>query len=67
MRNLVVIVLIASSCFGEYQSAKIDMHGGKESYLYDNKKSSFGKNSMGMSIFLDKNTSKKSLKKKEKK
>ena len=43
------------------------MHGGKESYLYDNKKSTFTKGSMGMSIFSDKNATKKATQAKEKK
>ena len=67
MKTLLLMLLITSSCFGEYQSAKIDMHGGKESYLFDNKKSTFGKSSMGMSIFLYKNTTKKTTQIKEKK
>ena len=67
MKTLLLMTLVLSSCFGEYQSAKIDMHGGKESYLYDNKKSAFGNRSMGMSIFSDKNATKKSIKVKEKK
>ena len=59
MKTLFIMILITSSSFGEYQSAKIDMHGGKESYLYDNKKSTFTKGSMGMSIFSDKAKEKK--------
>ncbi len=59
MKTLFIIILITSSSFGEYQSGKIDMHGGKDSSLYDNKKSTFGKRSMGMAIFSDNNATKK--------
>ena len=59
MKTLFIITLLVASCFGEYQTGKIDMHGGKDGYLYDNKKSAFGKSSVGMSIFLDKNSTKK--------
>ena len=60
MKTIFIITLIVTSLFAEYQSGKIDMHGGKEAYIYDKKKSSFGKSSMGMSMFMDKNASKKS-------
>ena len=53
MKTLFIIILVLSSCFGEYQSNKIDMHGANDSYLYDNKKSAFGKKSMGIAIFSD--------------
>ena len=67
MKTLLLMILVSSLCFGEYQSGKIDMHGGKDSYLYDNKKSAFTKGSIGMSIFSDKNATKKATQVKEKK
>ena len=67
MKTLLTTILIVSSCFADYQSGKIDMHGGKDSYLYGNKKSSFTKGSMGMSMFIDNNASKNATRKKEKK
>lgn len=58
--NIVFIVsLLSLSCYAEYQSAKIDMHGGKDSYMYDKKRSGFGNQGVGMSMFMDKNTTKK--------
>lgn len=53
--SLMTLILLA---FGQYETGKIDMHGGKESNAYDKKKS-FRSSSMGLSLFLDKNTSKK--------
>ena len=67
MKILFIITLLVTSCFAEYQTAKIDMHGGKESYLYDNKKSAFGGKSMGMLMSRDKNATKKSTREKTKK
>ncbi|MEN8304251.1 MAG: hypothetical protein ABFQ64_09290 [Campylobacterota bacterium] len=67
MKTLAITILIVSACFGEYQTGKIDMHGGKSSHLYGNTKSTFGKKALGVSIFSDNNATKKSTQIKEKK
>ncbi len=64
MKKAFIISLLSLSCYGEYQTGKIDMHGGKNSYLYDKKGTGFGNYTVGMSMFMDKNTSKKENKKK---
>ena len=65
MKIVLIVFMVCISLFGEYQKAKIDMHGGKN-YSQFGSKSSFGKRSMGMSALLDSNSSKrtKELKKK---
>jgi len=67
MKKLFIITLLVSSCFAEYQAGKIDMHGGKDSYLYDKKKSAFGKKNMGMLMIRDKNATKKAARTETKK
>ena len=47
------VVLFATN----YESGKIDMHGGNDSYGFAKKKSGFNKNVACMSDFLDRNTS----------
>lgn len=55
---LLLGLLLCIESFAEYEKGKIDMHGGKETNVYD-KKSAF-KNAtkpkgFGMSLLLDKN------------
>ena len=57
MKAFVVVLIFCISLFAEYQKAKIDMHGGN--YENDYKGKAFGSSSMGLSSFLDKNSSKK--------
>ena len=60
MRILFIIsLLILTASSAEYQSAKIDMHGGQNYTQYGNSQSSVGKKSMGFSALLDNNSSKK--------
>ena len=63
MKIVLVVSFITLSCFAEYQQGKIDMHGGKDTYKYDKKKSNFVPKNMGIVLFLDKNSSKKSVEK----
>ena len=58
MKYLLIPILIALYSFAaqNYTSGKIDMHGGKK--IYTNNKSGFSQQSMGMSNFLDKNSTK---------
>ncbi len=55
---LVMILFLVSLVAAQYESGKIDMHGGKKSYTKN--KSGFGSKNMGMSSFLDSNTTNKS-------
>lgn len=64
MKIVLIIIAFTSMLLAEYEKGKIDMHGGKENY-FSAKKSAFG-SSMGLSNFLDTNSSKKT-KPKEKK
>lgn len=58
MRFLILLAfLLCLESFAEYEKGKIDMHGGKDESHYE-KKSSFSKTTFGVSMFLDKNTSK---------
>ena len=64
MKLVAVLLALSVYLLAEYQTGKIDMHGGKNSYSHEKKKSSFGSKNMGMTLFLDKNSSKKSEDKK---
>ena len=57
MKIALVIFLLSSVGFAEYQQGKIDMHGGKEEYSYK-KQSNFSKSTFGISMFRDTNTTK---------
>lgn len=59
MRVIFITLAFLTSLFAEYQSAKIDMHGGKNYTQYGNSQSTFGKKDMGFSALFDNNTSKK--------
>ncbi len=61
MKAVFIAILVSLSCFAQKynENGKIDMHGGKYNSLYSSKSRSFGKSGMGMSIFSDTNTSKK--------
>ena len=61
MKIVLILTSLTLLAFGQYETAKIDMHGGKESNAYDKKKS-FRSSGMGLSLFLDKNASKKKAK-----
>ncbi len=65
MKTVLLTLLITSSCFAQnYEtSTKIDMHGGKQNKLYDNKKGGFSSMGLGMNMFIEK---KEPQKKKEK-
>ena len=67
MRIMFITLTLLTSCFAEYQSAKIDMHGGKNYTQYGNSQSTFGKKDMGFSALLDNNSSKKTQVKKAEK
>jgi len=67
-----IVLLLSTICFVlsadyNYQSAKIDMHGGKDYSYEEGKSSSFQKMGMGMSAFLETNASKKAKQEKIKK
>ena len=66
MKIVLTILIVCISAFGEYQKAKIDMHGGKNYNQFGSKSSSFGKRTMGMSALLDSNSSKKTKEVKKK-
>jgi len=66
MKIIVFIMVFCVLLFGEYEKAKIDMHGGKSYNQYGSTKDSFKKKRMGFSALLDNNSSKKSLKKPQK-
>ncbi len=66
MKIILIIFIICIAAFGEYQKAKIDMHGGKNHHQFGSKSSSFGKSSMGVSALLDTNASKKTKEAKKK-
>jgi hypothetical protein len=53
-----MITLLSISLFGEYESGKIDMHGGKNYNEYESSHGSFAKTRISLSTLLDKNTSK---------
>ena len=67
MKIVLTIFIVCISAFGEYQKAKIDMHGTKSYSKFGSKSSSFGKNSMDMSALLDVNSSKKTKEIRDKK
>ena len=57
---MIKILLLISSVVlfaANYESGKIDMHGGNESYSFTKKKGEFKKSIACMSDFLDRNTS----------
>lgn len=58
MKVLLILNALIFSLFAQQERGKIDMHGGKEEYSYD-KKSSFRGSTMGLSSFLENNSSKK--------
>ncbi|QSZ40852.1 hypothetical protein GJV85_01540 [Sulfurimonas aquatica] len=55
--SFISLFLLASE---SYERGKIDMHGGKDEYSNSGYQSGFRSGAMGMSLFLDKNSSKKS-------
>ncbi len=57
MKMVLTIFIVCISAFGEYQKAKIDMHGGKSYNKFGSKSSGFGKSGMGMSALVDTNAS----------
>jgi hypothetical protein len=65
----ILLTLLSLSAFlsAEYQQGKIDMHGGNNYSNYKSSTKSFETMQMGMSAFLDTNSSKKETKKKERK
>ena len=67
MKLILTLLALAVYSFAEYQTGSIDMHGGKSTHSYDRKMSGFGTPSMGMSLYLDNNSSKKSEKGEKKK
>ena len=58
MRYILITILFLSFAYAQYnvKQGKIDMHRGKK--IYTNNKSGFSQQSMGMSNFLDKNSTK---------
>lgn len=66
MKVVLLSLIFSISCFGEYETGNIDMHGGGDSYRYE-QKNSFNKKAMGFSTFLDANASKKMTKEEKKK
>ena len=58
MKTILFTLLLCLSSYAEVEQGKIDMHGGKESYS-SKEKSDFRNSSMGISTFLDSNTTKK--------
>ncbi len=67
MKMVLTIFIVCISAFGEYQKAKIDMHGGKNYSKFGTKSSSFGQMGIGMSALLDTNSSKKTKEIRDKK
>lgn len=64
MKTVLILIAFSVSVFAQYETGKIDMHGGKEAKVYDKKKG-FRNTSMGLSLFLDKNISTQDKKKKK--
>ena len=62
--NILSIYILAAQ---SYEKGKIDMHGGKDDYSNSGYQIGFKNGGMGMSLFLDKNSSKKSSDKKNQK
>mgnify|MGYP006971727456 CR=1 FL=1 len=61
MMKLNILLLTSLLCYAsyEYETGKIDMHGGQDDYGYGQEKRDFTKNISSMSNFLDNNSSKK--------
>ena len=67
--TLLLTLSLSTLIAQEYQKGKIDMHGGNHTNynsIGGYKDGGFRKQTLGMASFLDKNTSKKRLKKKTK-
>ena len=67
MKTIIFLSIISSLAIsqGDYKQGKIDMHGGNYDSFKSSKKKSFGSSGMGMSMFLDKNSTKNIEKKKD--
>lgn len=66
MKVLLTLLLFSVIVYAEYQKGKIDMHGGNNYSDYKSSTKSFGSMQMGMSAFLDTNSSKKETHKEKK-
>ncbi len=66
MKVVLLSLIFSLACFGDYERGSIDMHGGADSYKYE-QKNNFNKREMGFSTFLDANASKKVLREEKKK
>ena len=67
MKTVLTILIVCISAFGEYQKAKIDMHGGKNYSQFGTESSSFGQSGISISALLDANSSKKTKEIRDKK
>jgi len=67
MKIVFILVTIYATLGADYESGKIDMHGGSYNDVYQSRKNSFSDKNLGMSSFLDKNVSKKMKNTNEKK
>jgi len=63
MKYILCVSLLCIESYAEYEKGKIDMHGGKESAIY-NKKSNFSQSGFGRSLLVDKNTTREKTSKK---
>jgi len=61
MKTLLTLLFLSTLIYAEYKQGKIDMHGGKGYGQYEKKENGF--KTMGLSTFLDTNSSKKETKK----
>jgi hypothetical protein len=67
MKIVLMLLTIYATLSANYESEKIDMHGGSYDDVYQSRQNSFRDTSLGVSTFLDKNVSKKIKDKSEKK
>ncbi|MFT7860716.1 MAG: hypothetical protein ABXS93_07250 [Sulfurimonas sp.] len=58
MKLLLILFILSSICFGEYEKGKIDMHGGKEYKSYEKRGFKKPQKNMMHGLFLDQNSSK---------
>lgn len=58
MKFSLILFVLSSLCFGEYQQGKIDMHGGKEDYSYEKRGFKKPQKNMMRGLFSDQNSSK---------
>jgi len=59
MKIVFILLAIYATLSANYESGKIDMHGGSYDDVYQSRQNNFRNTNLGMSTFLDKNVSKK--------